>query len=291
MSKPVVFVIGASGNIGSATVKALSDKYQKELEIRAGVRNPDKADALKSIPGVTVVKAAMGSDQLEDVFKGVDRLYIVAPGTEDRAAKVIATAKSAKTAGVKYILALSVPAVEFPDTVFGKQLIQVETEIPKLGVPYTFLRHPLFIDNLYSSKDAIVNKSAVFDFVILDKNFHPVVVEDAGKAAAAILADPSKYYGKALTLCSSVHSYSDITTELSKALGKEVKYNQLPMELAHSTLAGMGIPGWQAQGMVDLATIINEGKSAGDPGVYESITGEKPTDLKTWVKKHADAFK
>ena len=47
MAKPVVFVIGASGNIGSATVQALSAKYSDKVEIRAGVRNPDKADKLK----------------------------------------------------------------------------------------------------------------------------------------------------------------------------------------------------------------------------------------------------
>ena len=47
MAKPVVFVIGASGNIGSATVQALSVKYSGKVEIRAGVRNPDKAETLK----------------------------------------------------------------------------------------------------------------------------------------------------------------------------------------------------------------------------------------------------
>ena len=47
MAKPVVFVIGASGNVGSATVRVLSAKYSDKVEIRAGVRNPDKADKLK----------------------------------------------------------------------------------------------------------------------------------------------------------------------------------------------------------------------------------------------------
>ena len=42
MAKPVVFVIGASGSVGSATVQALSAKYSDKVEIRAGARNPDK---------------------------------------------------------------------------------------------------------------------------------------------------------------------------------------------------------------------------------------------------------
>ena len=76
MSMPVVFVTGASGNIGFATVSALSSKYRDVVEIRAGVRNPDKAEKLKSLVGVSIVKACMGSTDLAETFKGVDSLYM-----------------------------------------------------------------------------------------------------------------------------------------------------------------------------------------------------------------------
>ena len=57
MTIPVVFVTGASGQIGSSTVIALSAKYADKVEIRAGARNPEKADKVKSLAGVTVVQA------------------------------------------------------------------------------------------------------------------------------------------------------------------------------------------------------------------------------------------
>ena len=60
MGKPVVFVIGASGNAGAATIAALAERYSDKLEIRAGVRNPDK---LKAPAGVTVVHATMGDKE------------------------------------------------------------------------------------------------------------------------------------------------------------------------------------------------------------------------------------
>ena len=86
MSKPVIFVIGATGNVGTATVQALSDKYAGQFDIRAGVRNPDKADKLKALAGVTVVQATQGdTDNLVGILKGVDALYIIAPGIENHA--------------------------------------------------------------------------------------------------------------------------------------------------------------------------------------------------------------
>ena len=292
MSKPVVFVIGASGNIGAATVSALSSKYRDAVEIRAGVRNPEKADNLKTLLGVKVVQASMGSPDLVDTVKGVDTLYIVTPGAEDRAHLTISTAELAKKAGVKHIAAVSVFTTSFADTVFGRQLSEVETNVSKLGVPYTFIRLPLFVDNLYGFKGSISSQGAVFSFIDPEKKFPQVTVEDAGKASAAILANPNKFVNKTVELTSDIHNYNGIIDEFSKALGKEVKYTQLPIDTAQATLEGMGWPGWQAKGVIELMALVNKEKfPRGDLGIYEAITGEKPMDIKTWINKHAAAFK
>lgn len=120
MSKPVVLVIGASGNIGTATVAALSSNYADKVEIRAGVRNPDKADKLKAIAGVSVVQATMGDkDTLKSTLKEVSALYIVTPSTENRIQLVTVTAETAKEAGVKFILVVSGIMAALTDTIIG----------------------------------------------------------------------------------------------------------------------------------------------------------------------------
>jgi len=139
MAKPVVFVIGASGNIGVSSTQALSSKYADKLDIRAGVRDPDKADKLKALSGVTVVKATQGDkEQLVKTFAGVSALYIVTPGTENRAELAIKTAEAAKEAGVEHLLVVSVPVIDI--IIIGKQFKELEETIAKLGVPYTFIR-------------------------------------------------------------------------------------------------------------------------------------------------------
>ena len=162
MGKPVVFVIGATGYVGTATLHALSAKYRDQVEIRAGVRNPDKADKLKGIAGVSIVQAEMGSnDKLVQTLAGVNALYIVTPGAENRAELTIATAEAAKKAGVKYVVVVSVLMADLTDTIFGRQLKEVEDKISKLGVPYTFLRLPPFVDNYWAFKDPIVGQSSI----------------------------------------------------------------------------------------------------------------------------------
>ena len=295
MAKPIVFVIGASGNIGSATVQALSTRFSDKLDIRAGVRNPDKADKLKGFKGVTVVRAEMGvKGELVDTFKGVDALYIVTPGAENRAELSITTAEAAKEAGVKHILVLSVPTVVLPETVFGKQVSQIDNAVSKLGVPCTFLRLPLFVDNYWSFKSTIQESSQFYSPVDPSKSYTPVVVEDAGIAAAVVLSNPTKHVNKTYNIVSNRHSFGDVAAAFSEALGKEVKYVCVPYEDAKKTILGFGMPEWQVDGLMELYKLIDSGSNATnqpDLGDYERLTGEKPTSLKEWVAKVKDAFK
>lgn len=144
-------VIGATGNVGSATVKELSARADPSTTIiKAGVRDPAKAKELAELPCVEVVKAEMGADGLESVLEGVDCLFIISPGVADRAVLTLKTAASAKKAGVKHILQLSVLTVEL-ESIFGsKQFGHIEKGIKALGVPYTIIRLPLFMENYFA---------------------------------------------------------------------------------------------------------------------------------------------
>ena len=295
MGIPVVFVIGASGFIGTATVAALAAKYADKVEIRAGVRNPDKADKLKAIAGVTVVQATMGDkENLKSTLKGVDSLYIIVPGPpENRAQLTIATAEIAKDAGVKYLLVLSVSMVTQTNIIFGAQMSEVEDKIGKLDVPHTFLRLPYFVENLWLFKDSIVDEGQIYSPVDPDKPFTPIVVEDAGKAAAAILANPSKHVGKTYTIFSDRFTYNDFAHGLSEALGKKVKYTRVPYEDAKQAFLDVPFPEWKVDAILEVLKLFDSGApeiNAADLSDYGRITGEKPTSLKAWIAKYAQGF-
>lgn len=299
MGKPVVFVIGASGYIGAATVQSLASKYSDKVEIRAGVdlRNPDKVDKLKAIPGVTVVQAAMGDkENLKITLRGVDSLYIVTPRVENRAQLTIATAEAAKDAGVKYLLVVSVSMVRLSDTIFGAQFTEIEDGIGQLGVPYTFLRLPFFLEIMYMwrFKDSIVSQGAIYCPADPDKPFTSVAVEDAGRAAAAILVDPSKHAGKTYDILSDRQTFGQIVEGMSEALSKDIKYNRISYEAAKQRFLGMGVQEWAANGVLELLQLIDSGTpelNIADMSDFENVTGEKPTTLGDWISKNAPAFR
>ena len=296
MSKPTVFVLGCSGSIGSATVRALSRKYSDTLNILAGTRDTasEKAASLRSLPGVTILHADMNNKEgLRDLLTGVTSLFIVTPTNGFRLA--IGAAEVAKASGVKHILTVSVLTVELTDTIYGKQYGELESSVKHLQIPYTFIRLPPFVDNYWAYKRPIQQNSSFSTPGDPTKPFSAVVVEDAGKAAAAIMAEPEKHYGKTYKLISNRHTLNELAAAFSQALGKNVKYERISYNDCRRRLVEVvGFSEEDADGILEIYRLTDEEcPMVDDPEMshFNQITGEKPTSLKEWVNEVTPAFK
>ena len=296
MSEPTVFVLGCSGSIGSATVRALSRKYSDTLNILAGTRDTasEKVASLRCLPGVTILHADMNNKEgLRDLLTGVTSLFIVTPTNGFRLA--IGAAEVAKASGVKHILTVSVLTVELTDTIYGKQYGELESSVKHLQIPYTFIRLPPFVDNYWAYKRPIQQNSSFSTPADPTKPFSAVVVEDAGKAAAAIMAEPEKHYGKTYKLISNRHTLNELAAAFSQALGKNVKYERISYNDCRRRLVEVvGFSEEDADGILEIYRLTDEEcPMLDDPEMshFNQITGEKPTSLKEWVNEVTPAFK
>lgn len=216
-------------DIGKATLAALTSRHGSKLQVHAGIRNPDK---FGTMDGVTNVKADMGDKTtLSETLKGFDGVFVVVPGHEQRIELALNVIKAAKEAGVNFILMLSV-LTSGTDTIFGKQFAPIEEETKKSGLDYAIVRLPLFMDNNYASVGSIKDQSTFYDPRGSEKVHTPVAVADVGKAAADILASPSKHRRKTYKLVSPPFSLKDQADAFSKTLGKEITHTKVSYEAA-----------------------------------------------------------
>ena len=255
--------------------------------------NPDKADKLKAISGVSVVKAQMGTTELKNTLKGVDSLLIVTPAVENRAELAISTAKLAKEAGVKHQVLVSAITADLQDTLFGRQRNQIETAVKALGVTYTFLRLPLFFEHYFGIKDTIRNVSAIYAPMDPSKTFSQASVGDIGRAAAAVLVNPVKHTNKTYDIVSDCLSYREVAAVFSEVLGKTVTYNRVPYDSTKQALLGVGQPEWQVDGLIESFKLVDSGSSivnTANVSDFNLITREQPTSLKAWVAEVKGAF-
>mmetsp|Transcript_20305 Transcript_20305/g.38459 ORF Transcript_20305/g.38459 Transcript_20305/m.38459 type:complete len:298 (-) Transcript_20305:136-1029(-) len=288
---PKVVVLGASGFVGKATLSSLVERHGSKLNIYAGVRDPG---TFQKIEGVNVVQADMGKPQeLTEVLKDFDRVFIVTPGHEDRTKLVLNALDACKNASVEYALILSIPTVE-TDTIFGKQCKPIEQAVKKSGLRYSIIRLPLFIDNHFANTQSIKEKATFSDPRNAYKLHTPVAVSDVGKASADLLAKPKKHYGKIYTLVMPPFNLIDFSKALSKAIGKQVLVTTVTYEQAKVAFVKMGFPEWQAKGVMDLYRSIDAGKPGTlykQRGDIKLITGEPATTMEEWVAANSSAFK
>ena len=245
---------------------------------------------MQAITGVTIVKAEMGEEvELPKTLKGVDALLIVAPGIEHQAPITIKTAEVAKAAGVKFIAVIG--GATGPS--IGAPMAEIVEAVSNLGVPYTFVQLPMFVENYWAFKDTIVGQSSIFSPVDPTKPFATVVVEDAGKAAAAILADPQKHAGKSYIIISENHTYNDVVAAFSEVLEKEVKYVRVSYEATKKAMTDMGAQEWVIPLLMEAYQLIDSGSPIMNPantGDFTAITGEQPSTIKSWVGKYGGGF-
>jgi len=292
-SLPKIIVVGASGYIGKATLSALVSRHGKDVQVYAGVRDPVKFGDME---GVTAVKADMSDkDALSKALKdGVyDRAFLVIPGHADRTKLGLNGLEAAKEAGIKHVLLLSVLTAE-TDTIFGHQFKPLEDAVKNLGIGYTIVRLPLFMDNNYAHVGSIKEQNTFYSPQDPEQKHTPVAVADVGKASADILATPNKHEGKTYKLVSPSFTLNDLSVEFTKALKKEITVTTVPYDAAKEAFMGLGFPEWQTDGILELYKLIdsksditNEVEDAGD---IEKITGEKPTTVQAWCEMNAAGF-
>jgi len=289
---PKVLVLGASGFVGKATLSSLVKRHGNKLNIYAGVRDPG---TFQKMEGVEVVQADMGKpEELTEVLKDFDRVFIVTPGHEDRTKLVLNALDACKNASIEYALILSIPTVE-TDTIFGKQCKPIEQAAKKSGLNgYSIIRLPLFIDNHFMNVKSIKEKETFSDPRNAYKLHTPVAVSDVGKASADLLAKPRKHYGKTYTLVMPPFNLIDFSKAISKAVGKQVLVTTVTYQQAKEAFLEMGFPEWQTDGILELYKSIDEGKPGTlykQRGDIKLITGEPAMTMEEWVATNAAAFK
>ncbi|CAM9364696.1 unnamed protein product [Choristocarpus tenellus] len=293
-SPAVVFVLGASGMVGSETVKKmLSHPSKSNLDVVAGVRDPAKVEG--KFPGARVVAATMGSPELAGVLKDENAgiLVVITPGSEDRAEVVTRTVASAKESGVvKHVVVVSVTTAETGDGIFGKQFVKLETNVKAEGIPYTFIRFPLFMENYLGQIGAVQNAKSVYLPLAEDAKFSELAVSDAADCLTAVAFKPGKHSSKTYTVSNEPHNVKDVVAALSIAVGETVSFVQATDEQCKESLLGVGLPGWQADGIVELYAMCNAGNYTypNGPETVKNLSGHMPMTVAEWVDKKKGAF-
>src|SRR4051794_4713895 len=192
--RPMIAVIGATGQQGGATARAL---LEAGADVRALVRDPD-ADAAVAVKeaGAELVRAdAEDAEALRAALDGTDALFAMATfagpdGTEGEVRRGRLIADAARDAGVPHVVYSSVGGAERHTGIpHFESKRRVEEHMTALGLHTTFVRPTFFMENF----TRFLTPATEDGVVVLRAPLAPgvplqmVAVDDIGVAAAAAL--------------------------------------------------------------------------------------------------------
>ena len=286
--KGKILVTGAGGNVAGAVVKSL---LAKGASVRALVHDESKAKSLKE-QGVELVRGDMTKPEtLGEAFNGVSEVFLLTPNSPDAVTMAINVINAAKGAGVSHIVRQSVMKAATDSPIRTLRLhAEVEEELKKSEIAYTIIRPQFFMQNTLSSAESVKLKG-VLSLPLKDAKIGMIDVRDIGEVVAHVLTTEG-HEGKTYTITGpKTISLRDAAAALSKAVGKEVKYMDAPLEAAGKMMMDMGMPKWEVEALGEQFTALGEGFGDFVTDDVQELLGRPARTFEQFTKDLAPAFK
>ena len=307
--KKVIAVVGATGAQGGGLVRAILSDPNGGFAARAITRDihSDKAKELARMGAEVVAGDVDDVESLKNAFKGAYGAFCVTFfwahfSPEKEKANAIAMAQAAKAAGVQHAIWSTfedtrkrVPLTDnrMP-TLQGKYKVahfdaksEADQTFRDLGVPTTFLLTSFYWENLIyfgAGPKKGPDGTLALTYPMGDKKLPGIASEDIGKCAYGIFKKGREFIGKTVGVAGEHLTGAQMASALTKALGREVRYNDVPADVYRS----FGFPGAEDMGnMFQFKRDFEQAYcGARDLGVSRSLNPALQT-FEAWLKNNA----
>ena len=282
----MVIVTGAAGRTGGEVVRLLA---ARGIRVRALVRDPQRTKGLTG-PAVEIAVGDLSRPvTLDPAFRGADKLFLASSPDPDVATLHGNAIDAAKRAGIKHIVRLSAFGAS-PQSPWLLLRVHGDADehLSRSGIAYTILRAQSFFQNTLAYA-ATVASDGMFAAPTKDGAVGMIDSRDVAQVAAHILASGG-HSGRIYDLTGPEPlSHAQVAQRLGAALGREVRYVDVPRETAREAMLGT-MPEWLVDGYLDILGTWSSGKYSEVSDAHERITGKKPRPFDQFAKDFAGAF-
>lgn len=262
--KQVIAVVGATGMQGGGLVRAILADPASGFTVRALTRDvhSDKAKELARLGAEVVAADVHDVESLKRAFAGATGVFCVTffwahMSPEKEYAEAEAMAKAAKAAGVRHVIWSTLEDtrrwVPLSDnrmpTLMSKYKVphfdakgEADQLFKQLGLPTTFLLTSFYWDNLiYFGMGPKPGPDGTLAFTLPmgEARLPGIAADDIGKCAFGMFKKRDAYLGKTVGIAGEHLTGSQMAAALSKALGREVRYQAVSPEVYRT----FGFPG------------------------------------------------
>ena len=285
----MIVVTAPTGNIGHYVLEQLLDAGET---LRVIVRDPAKL-----APGVRdrieVIEGSHGDAAVVDrAFAGADAVFWLAPPNPRRTLEEVyfdftrPAAEAFRRHGVARVVGVTALGRGTPwekNAGLVTASLRMDDMIMATGVAFRGLAMPSFMDNILQQAATIKDKGMMFGPMDANKKAPTTAARDAGALAARLLLDRAWDGQEDIPLLGPEDlSMNDMAAIVSDVVGRDIRYQQVPLDAFKAQLLGRGMAESFAQGFVDMMRAKNDGMDNAAPrGSHERT----PTTFRQWCEQ------
>ena len=284
----MILVSGATGTSGKEIVLQFANHG---ISVKALVRDMAKAAPFRGKCVHVEIGDLNKPATLEEAFKAVDRALLLPANNANQVEQERTFIDAAKRAGVQHIVKFSALGADDPKSRsrFVRWHAEAEDYLEASGVAWTHLRPCMFMQNLLGSATSIAGEDA-FYAPLGDARVALVDVRDIAAVAVKTLTERG-HEGKAYTITGpEALTYREVAAKLAAALGKPVRYVDVPPEQFKQSLLGAGMPEWSADALLEIFEHVVKPLGAEVTNVIAEVAKKAPITFDQFARDHAAAF-
>jgi len=298
MANPIL-VTGAAGRVGGVGRTITEQLLKQGKTVRAMVRSEDaRAQALRDMGAEVVVGDLLDLDSMHRVIAGCETMYFGMSVSDAYLAATVTVAAVAKHYGVKAFINMSqmtLSQMSITETTTSPQhKLQwlSEQALNWSGLPVVHVRPTVFLEGFFLlfTSDS-VKESSQIKLPFGEGKTSPVAAEDVARVVAALLTDPQPHIGKIYHLTGpQSENMNFFAREYSKALGRAITYQDIPVEPWRDALLARGLPAHLVHHLATMADLHRAGRYERMSDDVLTLTGQVPLSVQEFVRKNAATF-
>jgi uncharacterized protein YbjT (DUF2867 family) len=294
-----ILVTGAAGAVGSIGRNLTEMLLAKGHKVRAMVRREDeRAEALRRL-GAEVVQGDLADlTAMHRAIDGCARVYFGMSVSADYLTATVNTAAVARHHRVDAFVNMSQMTVtqmsitESTDSPQHKLHWLAEQALSWSGLPVVTMRPTVFLEGFFLLFAAPgVRDADELALPMGSGKTSPISAVDVARAVSVVLDDPAKHIGQIynLTGLESV-DLEHYAREFSEALGRTIRYHDVPLSGWSEKLLGAGVPVHIVKHLSVMTELNKQGRYDRMTDDLFKLTGQKPISMYDFVKLHAAEF-
>ncbi|WP_328991317.1 SDR family oxidoreductase [Kribbella sp. NBC_01245] len=274
----MIVVTAATGQLGRLVIDGLLERVPAN-QLVAAVRDPAKAADLAA-KGVDVRQADYtDSESLALAFKGADKVLLIS-GSEvgQRVAQHTNAIEAAKAANVGHLVYTSVLHADTSTLSLAVEHLATEKVLQASGLTSTILRNGWYTENYGQPVTQSVETGVIIGSAG-DGQIYGAARKDYAAAAVEVLTG-TDHENKVYELAGdNGFTLADLAAAVTKASGREVRYDNLTLDAHKETLVGFGLPAEVAAMLAGWDQGISTGDLADTSGELSRLIGRPTTPL------------